>query len=274
MTSIRIGSIVLNPLTREGRAVRASIESQTQNEFEQSLRELVESLPVFKDQFAAGGPLQIPDWFVKQCRSEGIRIEIDTSNTVNVMGTENTLKKRYDGRIKCPKTVEDLPRGKYLVYVLTCGDKAIIVGQGKKNRAQVIFDSLEKDRITPHIKAIFVRLHLLFAKCTRFYRYIIECNDKDEAKRIENDVHDIIGGNTRDIADFISARLFEGIRPDCLAYMVIKMALLSSYDGISDLNKWRREGLLNDEVWCTIATRLRLKDPLRAIARRRVGSRA
>jgi hypothetical protein len=41
-------------------------------------------------------------------------------------------------------------------------------------------------------------------------------------------------------------------------YLILEIALLSSFDGLSDLKKWRTNGILNDEIWGEVANRLRL----------------
>lgn len=42
--------------------------------------------------------------------------------------------------------------------------------------------------------------------------------------------------------------------------MVLRMALCSSFDGLSDLRLWRREGILQDDVWNDLKDRLALGD--------------
>jgi len=40
--------------------------------------------------------------------------------------------------------------------------------------------------------------------------------------------------------------------------MVLRMALCSSFDGITDLKRWRRDRILDDQRWEQIAERLQL----------------
>jgi uncharacterized membrane protein len=41
--------------------------------------------------------------------------------------------------------------------------------------------------------------------------------------------------------------------------MALRIALCSSFDGISDLKKWRREGIIDDQTWEIVADKLKLK---------------
>ena len=173
------------------------------------------------------------------------------------MSLQQTLNNLFPTCITNPSVREDLPSGAYMVYILAHCGQAIVVGHGKRNRASVIFDSL--DHITQgHIKALFVRLYNLFGQSKSFDRFIIVCNDKSEAMLIEHKLHQEIGGNKCELSHDILRRLFRGLAPSSIEYMVLQMALCSSFDGISDLRKWRRKGILNDRVWDTIKKRLQL----------------
>jgi hypothetical protein len=177
------------------------------------------------------------------------------------MPTKSTIETLYPNRILEPTIVQDIPRGVYLAYILTYNDKPIVVGHGKHNRAKIIFD--DKNQITTgHIKAIFVRTHRLFGQGV-FKQFLITCDNKKEAKDIEATLHREIGGNSRDLPQDILSLLFNLISPDSIAYMVLRMALCSSFDGLSDLKMWRREGILNDDLWVTLGDRLQLDDPVR-----------
>ena len=73
------------------------------------------------------------------------------------------LQRNYGAMLVCPDGLASIPKHQYLVYILESDDGVIAVGHGKANRARVIFDSAES--ITRgHLKALFVRLHQLFAK--------------------------------------------------------------------------------------------------------------
>lgn len=167
------------------------------------------------------------------------------------------LNKLYPHRIKTPISIKDFTPNIYYVYILTLDNQAIVVGHGKQNRAKIIFDNI--NQITPnHLKALFVRIHKLFNKNGQFDQYIIECKNKDEAKSIEANLHKIIGGNKRELSDEVLTKVYQGLAENSLETMVLKMALCSSFDGISDIKKWRREGILKDEVWENIKTKLEL----------------
>lgn len=177
------------------------------------------------------------------------------------MPTKSILEALYPNRITEPATVQNIPRGIYVVYILTYTDKPIVVGQGKHNRAKVIFD--DKNQITTgHIKAIIVRAYRLFGQGA-FKQFIIICDNKNEAKEIEATLHRKIGGNSRELPEDIKKALFKDIQAGSTAHMVLRMALCSSFDGLSDLKMWRRDNILNDDLWRTIADRLQLDDPVR-----------
>lgn len=177
------------------------------------------------------------------------------------MSTREVLDKKYPHMVITPITASDIPRGKYMVYILTIDDKPFVVGHGKHNRAKVIFD--DSTQITSgHIKALFVRIYHLFGD-GQFQRYIIPCNSKNIAQQIEADLHDTIGGNNRDLPVAIRDALFHAISPGSPSEMVLRMALCSSFDGISDIKLWRREGILADDIWETISEKLHLDDPKR-----------
>ena len=89
-------------------------------------------------------------------------------------------------------------------------------------------------------------------------RYLIECDSKQEAQQIEKDLHEKIGGNKRALSDEITQAIFRGIKPESLTEMALRIALNSSFDGLSDIKLWRRKGILNDETWLQIKRKLRL----------------
>lgn len=170
------------------------------------------------------------------------------------------LERHYPGRVLSPQDPADIPTGKFMVYVLECNGRAIVVGHGKKNRARVILDS--EAAITPsHLKAIFVRLHHLFPDPrgeTGFARYLVTCESKEEAKAVEKALHALIHGNDRQLPEHINRALFAGIPERSIPWMLLKMALASSYDGLGDLRKWRIDGIIDDDAWKIISGRLRL----------------
>jgi hypothetical protein len=152
--------------------------------------------------------------------------------------------------------VNDIVNNIYYVYVLTYNDSPIVVGHGKKNRAKVIFD--DSDTITQsHLKALLVRLYRIFGD-RNFSQFVISCTSKEEAKIIEKNLHINIGGNRNEIDQNLLTRLFDGINIDSRQYIYLKLALLSSFDGLSDLKKWRRNGVISDADWEVISNRLQI----------------
>ena len=158
-----------------------------------------------------------------------------------------------------PKTIADIPSGTYVVYVLAVDDCPIVVGHGKRNRARVIFDN-ESCITTGHIKAIFVRAYHLFGH-KNFTRYIIPCDSKAQAQQIEKQLHQAVGGNSRKLPETVRTHLFRDVTPGTPSDMVLRMAFSSAFDGISDLKHWRKEGILNDDIWDVVGHCLQLKDP-------------
>jgi hypothetical protein len=151
-----------------------------------------------------------------------------------------------------PENEMDIPNESYMVYVLVYNDKAIVVGSGRKNRAKVIFDNA-----TSHFKALLVRLYTMYGN-NNFTRYILECQSKSEAAKIEKKLHNHIGGNTREIPNEILELLFRDISNNERILLFLNIALLSSYDGISDLQKWHRKNLINADEWEIISNKLNL----------------
>ena len=164
---------------------------------------------------------------------------------------ELTLK-----QVETVSSVDDIPKSTYMVYVLMANEEAIIVGHGKFNRARVICDS--KNSITNgHIKAIKVRLYHLFGDY-KFSRYIIPCSSKIEANEIEKDLHLEIGGNETSISTQIQNRLLDKVDGDEIATLLLKIAMQSSFDGLYDLKRWRRKGIIGDNQWKIISEVLEL----------------
>jgi hypothetical protein len=166
------------------------------------------------------------------------------------------LEQFYPNRIISPETINEIPNNGYMVYILTFNDNPIVLGHGQRNRSKVIFDN-ENQITSSHLKALFVRLYHLYG-VGNFGRYIINCLNKEEAREIENNLHRQIGGNNRDIPIEIRNQLFYGLEPNSVSYLVLEIALRSSFDGLSDIRKWRVDGILNDQIWIEISRRLRL----------------
>jgi hypothetical protein len=166
------------------------------------------------------------------------------------------LQQLYPNRIVSPMTINDIPNNGYMVYILAFNNRPIALGHGQRNRAKIIFDN-ENQITTSHLKALFVRLYNLYGN-GNFERYIINCQNKDEAKLIERNLHNLIGGNNRHIPNEIRNQLFNGLDPNSVSYLVLEIALRSSFDGLSDIRKWRADGILSDAIWTEISQRLHL----------------
>jgi len=169
------------------------------------------------------------------------------------------LRNRFPNRqVRELARVDDIPPEAYCVYILTIDEQAVVVGHGRKNRARVIFD--DRDTITPnHIKAMIVRLYTLYGPASAVKgRFLIKCESKAEANELEKQIQRAHGGNTLNVPDFISDELLNGLPESSPIRMVLRMALCSSFDGINDLKRWRREGILGDELWNPIVERLQL----------------
>jgi hypothetical protein len=171
---------------------------------------------------------------------------------------ETTLRNLFPDRLLIPASVKEIPDNGYLVYILERDDNALVVGHGRKNRAKVIFDDL--DRTTSgHIKAIFVRLHHLDAtEETRFGRYVITCDDKKHAQAVEAQLHAVIQGNHREIPESIEALLFGDLPDTSIAKMLLKIAIASAFDGLYDLKSWRKKGIIDEQTWQIVSAKLQL----------------
>lgn len=166
------------------------------------------------------------------------------------------LNNLYPNRISIPNNVDDIEKENYVVYILTYNNTPIVVGHGKRNRARVIFDDL--NQITQgHIKSLFVRIYQLYGTKT-FNRFIIACTSKKEAQLIEKKLHIEIGGNSNLIDNQLLENLFSGFDIESKEWLFLKLALLSSFDGLSDLKKWRRNKIISNDIWDIISNRLRL----------------
>lgn len=170
------------------------------------------------------------------------------------------LNKEFPLQVIEPRGVEEIPANTALVYVLCRDDQAIVVGEGKQNRAKVIFD--DKTRCTKsHIKSLMVRAHHLCAgPGVRFRRFVVRCADKVEARHREKALHRLFGGNSCRLPADAEKKIFSGLRPDSPAWLVLRMACASSFSGLADLHGWRRKGIVNDEVWAEITNRLQLQN--------------
>lgn len=168
-----------------------------------------------------------------------------------------TLNQLYPNRIITPQNVNEIHKGTWYVYILSYNERAIVVGQGQRNRARVIFDDIEISTDN-HYKSLFVRLYRLFGNGV-FNQFLITCNSRDESKIIETALHREIGGKGTVIENDILENLFQNIERSSSIWAFLKIALLSSYSGLSDLKKWRRGGIINDLEWQIITDKLQIE---------------
>lgn len=169
-----------------------------------------------------------------------------------------TIQKLYPSVIDV-NSIEDLPQKGYMVYILLCNDKAIVVGHGKKNRSKVIFDKSNGDSTT-HYKAILVRLYMIYEPASEYRRCIIPCDSKEQSKSIEYILHKNknVGGAGMNFTQKINDVL--KCEENSIANMLIKIALASNYDGLSDLKKWRKNKIIDDTVWSILKKKFNLSD--------------
>ncbi|MFY9311026.1 MAG: hypothetical protein WAQ28_18430 [Bacteroidia bacterium] len=169
---------------------------------------------------------------------------------------KNKLNNLFPNRVLNPHSINEIPQKGYMVYILTFNEMPIVLGHGRRNRAKVIFDNTNLIT-TNHLKAIFVRLYNLFGNGS-FSRYIITCKSKENAKEVEKYLHNTIGGDNRNVPIEIRKQLFENIQENSTTYLILEIALRSSFDGLSDIRKWRKDGLIDDIVWGEISNKLKL----------------
>ena len=72
----------------------------------------------------------------------------------------------------------------------------------------------------------------------------------------ERILHALIGGNVAQVPEEIDKKLFYGVDVGSLPWVLLKVAQASSYDGLSDLRKWRSLGIIDDQSWELINLRL------------------
>ena len=147
--------------------------------------------------------------------------------------------------------IEDLNITEYMVYILMVDNNAIVIGVGKKNRAKVIFDN-ETNITKYHIKSIVVKLYQKYYPNATYHKIIIPCENRISALEIEKDLHEYFNGNKIIITDEIKLKLDECKMQES-SKLIIKLALLSSYSALSDLHKWKKAKLINEEQWNEIA---------------------
>ncbi|MEO0054440.1 MAG: hypothetical protein RLZZ50_387 [Verrucomicrobiota bacterium] len=156
-----------------------------------------------------------------------------------------------------PHSLADIPRHQELVYGLIVDDVAVVCGRGTFNRAKVVFDGAQQT--TVHIKAMTVRLHRRYGPPHQVVeRFVIPCASKAEALAAERDLHARIGGAGANIPPAIQAALLAGLAPGSPVSLLLRAALVSAYDGLSDLRRWRDAGIGDAATWEDIQLRLAL----------------
>ncbi len=149
------------------------------------------------------------------------------------------------------ESLDRMPRGSEMVYLLAHGEELVVAGRGERNRAKVIFDGLHTT--TVHYKAMKVRiLHVYGDRDVPFRRFIIVCPDRTRSTTVERKVHQILGGNNNNSNQAYLDAIFSALGDDEIAKIFMKLALLSSYDGLSDLKKWREKEVIGDIQWNAI----------------------
>lgn len=192
-------------------------------------------------------------------------VRIEGENFIDLAGgVKMTLKEKIEIALENkyvliePENMGAMPIDKNMVYILSYDEEAIVVGSGKKKRAKIIFDNISITT-TGHIKSILVRVFHLFGTEEKFKRFIIPCESKEEAKDIERELHNQIGGNTTDFPEEFRDKLFEDIG-DSFTRTILNIALKSTYDGLADLKNWKRNGLVPDVILERIWGKLKLNE--------------
>ena len=54
------------------------------------------------------------------------------------MTLNDTLNNEFPNQFRSPKTLAEIPKDVYMVYILAFDDKPIVLGKGKKYRAKII----------------------------------------------------------------------------------------------------------------------------------------
>lgn len=170
---------------------------------------------------------------------------------------EDHLETHYKSDLIRPASIAEIPAATELVYILLWDSKPIVIGRGKSNRAKVLFDDAEQ--CTVHLKSLVVRLHQLYGGGERrATRLLVRCDSAATSKTIEGDLHRRFGGNETRLPQAILDRLLKDIAPHSTPWLLLQQALLSAYDGQSDLKRWRKHRLISERDWSAISERLSL----------------
>lgn len=179
-----------------------------------------------------------------------------SSNQNLHMPIQDILLELFPGQVSTPLTVNDIPNSQYVVYVLAHNDTPIVVSSGQKNRAKILFDTIET-KTNSHLKTFKVRVYRL-NYVEGFAKFIVQCQNKNIACEREAHLHQLIGGNNNQLPEELKNWLFAGIGNDTIPHLLINLAMLSSFDGLADLKKWRQAGIIRNDVWQIISNKLQL----------------
>jgi hypothetical protein len=156
-------------------------------------------------------------------------------------------------RIRTYDSWNSLPREQYMVYALAINSQCVVCGHGQRNRARIVFDNADT-ATEGHLKSMVVRVCYRYSEALNIERLFIECANKEEAKEIERLLQTHLGGNANTIPNDLRQRMIKDLQE--VPKMVLEMASHSAFSGLRDLKKWRKEGILNDDVWQVVEDRL------------------
>jgi len=160
------------------------------------------------------------------------------------------------------ESIEKIVKGTYIVYALKFNNEYIVLGNGTRNRAKVIFDDI--DTITySHLKSFRVRLYHLFkpkAHSHTYIRQIIKCDNKKMAEQKEKALHkENRKSNTNELVKEFESDLEKKWKDFPQVELLLKIALNSSYSGLNDLRKWYKKGLIDPKDADQIKKMLKLE---------------
>ncbi|MBR6388686.1 MAG: hypothetical protein IKS15_01000 [Opitutales bacterium] len=155
---------------------------------------------------------------------------------------DDFISKYSDKIIENVDSFANIKSEKDLVYIVTYEDIPIVVGSGKKERA---IKTIKGN----HIKSIFLQIYKKYGIKEKLRYYYIETKDKKEAKEIERNAHIVFGGDSRAIKPEVLSNFEREYKKYPHIEKYIKQALLSSYDGLSDLRVWYANEIITDEEW-------------------------
>jgi hypothetical protein len=139
------------------------------------------------------------------------------------------------------------PKGRY-VYLLSCNGKLVVAGHGDKNRARVVLDAAGGRATVGHVKGLFVRLVRKYRPDHQFLGLWMGPMSPEEAKRVEKDVHKRFGGNSLSLPEDVKLALETELKAVSESgALLVRLATLSFYSGLSDLRRWTQAGLVRHE---------------------------